>query len=119
MPAFFVPGQSVDQVEAEWQRLRRECTGGATTERRIFSIAFHHNAKDCIARVGEPIMYLVGDYPHQVEQPFVPKSQVLAILERDDTGLYYICWHTDDKRQYSLVSNPFLVGATDTRIEDF
>jgi hypothetical protein len=119
MPRFFVPGHPEDQAETEWQRLRESCVRGATTERRIFSIRFRHNARDYVARVGDAIVYLVGELPNRTEQPLVPSSQVLAIFERADQELYYICWYTDDERQYALVSNPFLVGASDARIEDF
>lgn len=119
MPGFFVPGHPGDSSEAEWERLRAACVGQATTQRRIFGIHFRHNARDYVARVGNPITYLIGERPHRVEQPLVQSSQVQAIFEREDQALYYICWHTDDERQYALVSNPFLVGASDARVEDF
>lgn len=119
MPKFFVPGHPGDGDEAEWDRLRTDCVRVATTQRRIFSIRFSHNSRDHVARVGDPIMFLVGDHPNRVEQPLVQSSQVLAIFEREDQALYFICWHTDDERHYALVSNPFLVGSSDSYIQDF
>lgn len=100
---FFVPAaDSPEQAERVWQATRDFMIqqGFDTTGRRIYSMKYWHNGKECFDRVGEP-----DRYGHET---------ILVMLE---TPSVYLCCTAN---RGVLRGDPILTGKGDgTYVTDF
>ena len=103
MPKFFVPtAQDGENAERIWQSTREfmHQQGFQTTDRRIYSMRYTHNGKDCFDKVGETDRYGI--------------ETILVMLET--TSVYLCC--TANRGVYR--GEPILTGkGHDTFVMDF
>lgn len=100
---YFIPhsenASEAEQVLESIKKFVKMTIGFNTTDRRIYSIHFHHNGKDYFAEVGKP-------------EPQI-NEEVIAILE---SNTFLIC--TPNRRV--IRGMPILVGKEEVySIEDF
>jgi hypothetical protein len=102
-PTFFVPyAEDTAQSERVWQATKTfmEDQGHKVHERRIFSIRYHHNGKECFDKVGVTDRYGL--------------EEILVLLETDSV---YLCC---TKNRGVIRGEPILIGKNhDTYVTEF
>lgn len=100
---FYIPDIDPALAEDTWTAVRRHLAdlGMPTNDRRLESIAFHHDGDVAEAKVG-------GHFPGT-------RDHVLLILEGSEAGVHYVCTPTHGV----VAGRPYRVEQADARAVPF